>query len=156
MCVASQAFHGGGRMMMLLLLLLLLLVLFSSRSPVRSLPQLLLEMLVCAVHPITNYHRIFYIALDPFPEGITTKPQTLNPKPQTPNPKPRTPSVTRSRHLPSRKRHDRRHVSPRVHEPLILQPLSCIKSRCFYSYLLFLYVRDRHAMSLRNYKERYR
>ncbi len=30
----------------------------------------ILELLVCAVHPITNYHRIFYIALDPFPEGI--------------------------------------------------------------------------------------
>jgi hypothetical protein len=31
---------------------------------------MLLELLVCAVHPITNFHRIFYIALDPFPEGV--------------------------------------------------------------------------------------
>jgi hypothetical protein len=31
---------------------------------------MLLEVLVCAVHPITNFHRIFYIALDPFPEGV--------------------------------------------------------------------------------------
>jgi hypothetical protein len=30
----------------------------------------ILELLVCAVHPITNFHRIFYIDLQPFPEGI--------------------------------------------------------------------------------------
>ena len=30
---------------------------------------IVLEILVCAVVPLTNFHRIFYIALDPFPEG---------------------------------------------------------------------------------------
>jgi hypothetical protein len=31
---------------------------------------IVLEILVCAVVPLTNFHRVFYIALSPFPEGI--------------------------------------------------------------------------------------
>jgi hypothetical protein len=69
---------------------------------------LVLEILVCAAHPITNFHRVFYIALDPFPEGIF-----------------------------------------RVESALVVVMF-------LRAYLLIIYLRDRHSISFRRDKDRWR